>query len=113
MERPISENEGDRPSSPASALPMGSIRVKDRGEDEVEVETETNKVHFAEDDDEQDDRQKPASTVRSLVASTLEKERRQNAKHHSKRGTTKVGRAKGHKGKMNNRVKADSSGVWD
>ncbi|ELU43106.1 RIO1 domain-containing protein [Rhizoctonia solani AG-1 IA] len=56
---------------------------------------------------------KPTSVVRSLVSSTLEKERRQNSKHHNKRGTAKVGRAKGHKGKQNLRVRADSLGVWD
>ncbi|KAF8609451.1 RIO1-domain-containing protein [Ceratobasidium sp. AG-I] len=120
LEHPLSENEeGDRPLSPVSALPMGSVSIEDKSGNEPEAEN--GKVAFvddseeggAPDDEEQEDHQKPTSTVRSLVASTLERERRQNAKHHSKRGTTKVGRAKGHKGKMNNRVKVDSSGMWD
>lgn len=120
MEHPPSKNEGDdRPPSPVSALPIGSVRIKDKAGNEPE--TENDKGSFADDsedggtsdNEEQEDDQKPTSTVRSLVASTLERERRQNAKHHRKRGTTKVGRAKGHKGKMNNRVKADSSGMWD
>jgi hypothetical protein len=92
---------------------------------EENQETGTHKISVEGDDEPQDDggasgskeqedaRRQPKSVVRDLVASTLEKDRRRNAKHHSKRGATKVGRAKGHKGKMNTRVKADSSGMWD
>ncbi|KAH9982474.1 RIO1 family-domain-containing protein [Lactifluus volemus] len=38
---------------------------------------------------------------------------RQKQKHHSRRGAERIGRAKGSKGKQDNRVKLDKSGLWD
>ncbi|KAG9124553.1 hypothetical protein FRC07_011161 [Ceratobasidium sp. 392] len=129
LDQPLSENEGEdtHTPSPVSAPLMSSMRIQEDignnsgiGNNNGSIEDDRELC----DDGVQEDRgvsdneggegdQQPNSVVRDLVASTLEKEQRRNAKYHSKRGTTKVGRAKGHKGKMNVRLKADSSGVWD
>ncbi|QRW05214.1 atypical/RIO/RIO1 protein kinase [Ceratobasidium sp. AG-Ba] len=68
-----------------------------RDDDDEELPSDHDARHDASDSDGED-REDPApskSTVRDLVASTLEKERRRNAKHHSKRGTTKLGEPRG------------------
>ncbi|KAG9098849.1 hypothetical protein FRC06_005908, partial [Ceratobasidium sp. 370] len=128
LEQPLSEDEGGdvRPPSPVSALPMGSMRIQEgtgdsgAGDKVASLEDDQRPQHGdtqdevgASDGGGREDHNRSKSIVRDLVASTLDQERRRNAKHHSKRGTTKVGRTKGHKGKMNARLKADSSGVWD
>jgi RIO kinase 2 len=38
---------------------------------------------------------------------------REKQKHHSRRGTERIGRAKGSKAKQDNRVKLDKDGLWD
>jgi hypothetical protein len=125
LEASLSENEERHNTpSPSSELPISLMTIQDEVHEEG---VDGDKVGHLDDahskgttgfdggesDGLRDDFKKPSFAVRNLVASSLENERRQNAKHHNKRGTTKVGRAKGHKGKMNLRVKADSSGVWD
>ncbi|QRV76311.1 atypical/RIO/RIO1 protein kinase [Ceratobasidium sp. AG-Ba] len=125
LEQPASDEEqGGHLSGRDLALSINSLRIQEnkgeepgqaRDDDDEELPSDHDARHDASDSDGED-REDPApskSTVRDLVASTLEKERRRNAKHHSKRGTTKVGRAKGHKGKTNARIRADASGVWD
>jgi RIO kinase 2 len=52
--------------------------------------------------------------IREKAAIDAIKERaRQKQKHHSRRGAERIGRAKGSKGKQDNRVKLDKSGLWD
>ncbi|KAG8712577.1 hypothetical protein FRC08_014350 [Ceratobasidium sp. 394] len=130
LEQPLSGDEGGdvRPPSPVSTLPVGSMRIHedigglDVGDNIASLEDDQGLQSGDVQDDggasdgegqEDQNQSRSKSIVRDLVASTLEKERRRNAKHHNKRGTTKPGRAKGHKGKMNARLKVDSSGVWD
>jgi RIO kinase 2 len=38
---------------------------------------------------------------------------REKQKYHSRRGAERIGRAKGSKGKQDNRVKLDKGGLWD
>lgn len=124
---PSDDEEVEHPPS-VSDLPMSSLRIQEnagttsdqtgdkagaRADQELPSDGDVQDDAGVSDSEGHEDHVQSKSAVRDLVASTLEKERRRNAKHHSKRGTTKVGRAKGHKGKMNTRVKADSSGVWD
>ncbi|KAG8699439.1 hypothetical protein FRC09_006625 [Ceratobasidium sp. 395] len=128
LDQPLSENEDDvHTPSPVSTLLINSIHTQDKGNDSETGNNSGSIVHDQEGEDGGSAREdggvsdveggdshiQPKLVVRDLVASTLEKERRRNAKHHNKRGTTKVGRAKGHKGKMNVRLKADGSGIWD
>ncbi|CAE6419187.1 unnamed protein product [Rhizoctonia solani] len=120
LDTPLSdEDDRDLPTR----LPVDSLTIKDGSDNDQILGTAQSKTSIisgtsvdgqdSEDDVPQVGPKKATSVVRSLVCSSLEKERRQNSKHHNKRGATKVGRAKGHKGKQNLRVKADSSGVWD
>jgi RIO kinase 2 len=52
--------------------------------------------------------------IRDKAAIDAYKERaRQKQKYHSRRGAERIGRAKGSKGKLDNRVKVDKSGLWD
>ncbi|KEP53668.1 Serine/Threonine-kinase RIO2 [Rhizoctonia solani 123E] len=121
LDTPLSEEDEEAQASPAE-LPVASLSIRDNTDDDQILGTIRSKgsvrsgasvsSHGTEDDGPHEPK-KSTSAVRSLVSSALERERRQNAKHHKKRGTTKVGRAKGHKGKQNLRVKVDSSGVWD
>ncbi|KAG8748538.1 hypothetical protein FRC10_003672 [Ceratobasidium sp. 414] len=124
LEQPLSEDGGEdvRPPSPVSALLVGPMSTQEgkgdpeegnNGDDQQPRGGDVQDDGGASDGESPEGQNRSKSIVRDLVASTLEKDRRRNAKHHNKRGTTKVGRAKGHKGKMNVRVKADSSGVWD
>lgn len=124
-EAPQSDGNGElinQLPKPAYELPISMAGINlNQAQDEIGIEHADNTHSKAASDSEdevqndqpQGDLKKSSSVVRSLVAASLEKERRQNAKHHNKRGTTKVGKAKGHKGKMNLRVKADSLGAWD
>ncbi|CAE6449503.1 unnamed protein product [Rhizoctonia solani] len=122
LDTPLSEDENEGAQDQPAELPVASLTIKDNTGDQI-LGTAHSKAsigsgastssHDLEDDGPQDKPKKSTSVVRNLVSSALEKERRQNAKHHNKRGASKVGRAKGHKGKQNIRVKADSSGVWD
>ncbi|KAL5640965.1 hypothetical protein ACGC1H_001442 [Rhizoctonia solani] len=121
LDTPLSEEDEEAQALPAE-LPVDSLSIQDNTDGDPILGTIRSKgsirsgasvsSHGTEDDGPQEPK-KSTSDVRSLVSSVLERERRQNAKHHKKRGTTKVGRAKGHKGKQNLRVKVDSSGVWD
>ncbi|CEL58064.1 RIO kinase 2 [Rhizoctonia solani AG-1 IB] len=116
-------DEGEEEQDLPANLPVESLAIKDSSDNTQILGTAQSKTSSisgtsvggqnSEDDVPQVGPKKPTSVVRNLVSSTLEKERRQNKKHHNKRGATKVGRAKGHKGKQNLQVKADSSGVWD
>ncbi|KDN43475.1 hypothetical protein RSAG8_06064, partial [Rhizoctonia solani AG-8 WAC10335] len=122
LNTPLSEEDEDVQDLPTE-LPVASLTIKDKTDDGEILGTVRSKAsirsgasvssHGTEDDGPQDGPKRSTPALRSLVSSALEKERRQNAKHHNKRGATKVGRAKGHKGKQNLRVKVDSSGVWD
>ncbi|KAJ1311086.1 hypothetical protein OPQ81_009589 [Rhizoctonia solani] len=119
LDRSLSEEEDEGAQDLSTELPVASMTLKGNSDDSQILGKASMSSgasvgsHGPEDDVAQDGPQKSTSVVRSLVSSALEKERRQNAKHHNKRGTTKVGRAKGHKGKQNLRVKVDGSGVWD
>ncbi|KAF8708270.1 Rio2, N-terminal, partial [Rhizoctonia solani] len=121
LDTPLSDTGEDRDLT--TRLPVESLTIKDDADGNrilgaTQSKTLGGSRTFVGGDGSEGDvpqvvPKKPTSVVRSLVSSTLEKERRQNSKHHNKRGTAKVGRAKGHKGKQNLRVKADSLGVWD
>ncbi|KAG8715485.1 hypothetical protein FRC11_003791 [Ceratobasidium sp. 423] len=117
LDTPLSEEEDEEAQDLSTELPVASLVIKDNPDDDRVLSAIHSRASIGsedlENDEPRDGPKKSTSVVRSLVSSTLEKERRQNAKHHTKRGTTKVGRAKGHKGKQNLRVKLDSSGVWD
>ncbi|QRW19418.1 atypical/RIO/RIO1 protein kinase [Rhizoctonia solani] len=121
LDTPLSDTGEDRDLT--TRLPVESLTIKDDADGNrilgaTQSKTLGGSRTFVGGDGSEGDvpqvvPKKPTSVVRSLVSSTLEKERRQNSKHHNKRGTAKVGRAKGHKGKQNLRVRADSLGVWD
>lgn len=52
--------------------------------------------------------------IKEIVSADLSKSRsQQQRKYHSKRGTRRAGRSQGSKAKQDNRVKLDTSGVWD
>ncbi|CUA73899.1 RIO kinase 2 [Rhizoctonia solani] len=125
LDTPLSgeEDEDEGTQDLPAELSVASLAIQDDTDNHLMLGTIHSKAstgsrasvssHGTEGDGPRSDPKKSTSVVRGLVSSALEKERRQSAKHHNKRGTTKVGRAKGHKGKQNLRVKVDSSGVWD
>jgi len=52
--------------------------------------------------------------IKDIVGSELTKQRaRQREKYHSKGGVRRIGRARGSKGKEDNRVKVDKRGIWE
>ena len=52
--------------------------------------------------------------IRDKAANEAYKRRaREKQKYHSRRGAERIGRAKGSKGKQDNRVKLDKGGLWD
>ncbi|CAE6521769.1 unnamed protein product [Rhizoctonia solani] len=121
LDTPLSEEEDEGAQDLPAKLPVASL-IKDSADDNQVLGTSHSKASIGSgasesghdlENEPRDGPKKSTSAVRSLVSSALEKERRQNSKHHTKRGATKVGRAKGHKGKQNLRVRLDSSGVWD
>ncbi|CAE7146840.1 unnamed protein product [Rhizoctonia solani] len=124
LDTPLSEDSEDEGAQDLSTeIPVASLSIKDKTDDDQIHGTIHSKASIGSgvaasvnshgtDDVPQDGPKTSSSVLRSLVSSALEKEHRQNAKHH-KRRTMKVGRAKGHKGKQNLQVKVDSSGVWD
>lgn len=74
--------------------------------------SDVNEGDIKSDSSDDDDEVQP-ETVKTRVASDIQKNQARQARFHSKRSTRKIGRPKGSKAKQDTRVKLDKTGFWD